>query len=53
MKSKSAQWTLWAVAMAILTVITLSGHGNWLGLAITVVAVIWYAVVPKAHSRQQ
>jgi hypothetical protein len=53
MKNKTAQWILWAVAMVIFTVITLSGHGNWLGLAIIAVAVIWYAVVPKASSRQQ
>jgi hypothetical protein len=53
MKSKAAQWILWAVAMVIFTALTLSGHWNWLSAAITAVAVIWYAVVPKASSRQQ
>jgi hypothetical protein len=53
MKSKTAQWIVWAVAMAIFTALTLSGHWNWLSAAITAVAVIWYSVVPKAHSRQQ
>ena len=53
MKSKSAQWILWAVAMVIFSVITLSGHRNWLGLAIVAVAVVWNTVVPSAHSRQQ
>ena len=53
MKSKAAQWILWAVAMVIFTALTLSGHWNWLSAAITAVAVIWYAVVPNASSRQQ
>jgi cytoskeletal protein RodZ len=53
MKSKTAQWILWAVAMVIFTALTLSGHWNWLSVAITAVAVIWYTVVPKTHSRQQ
>ncbi|MGB8770914.1 MAG: hypothetical protein WCC92_14945 [Candidatus Korobacteraceae bacterium] len=53
MKSKSAQWILWAVAMVIFTALSFSGHWDWLGLAITAVAVIWYTVVPRTHSRQQ
>jgi hypothetical protein len=53
MKRKTAQWILWAVAMVIFTALTLSGHWDWLGVAITAVAVIWYTVVPKTHSRQQ
>lgn len=53
MKSKTAQWILWAVAMTIFTALTLSGLWNWLGVAITATAVIWYAVVPSSHSRQQ
>jgi hypothetical protein len=53
MKSKTAQWILWAVAMAIFTALTLSSQWDWLGVAITATAVIWYTVVPKTHSRQQ
>jgi hypothetical protein len=53
MKDKSIEWILWAVAMVIFTVITLTGHANWLGLPIAAVAVIWYMVVPSPHSRQQ
>ena len=53
MKSKTAQWIVWAVAMVIFTALTLGGHWYWLTAAITAVAVIWYAVVPKASSRQQ
>ena len=53
MKSNVTQWILWAVAMVMFTALTLSGHWNWLGMAIMAVAVIWYTVVPKGHSRQQ
>ena len=53
MTNKTAQWFLWAVAMVMFTALSLSGHWNWLGMAIMAVAVIWYTVVPKAHSRQQ
>ena len=53
MKSKTAQWILWAVAMAVFTALAFSSHQNWLGVAIAAVAVIWYTVVPNPHSRQQ
>ena len=53
MKSKTAQWILWAVAMVVFTALALSSHQDWLGVAIAAVAVIWYTVVPKASSRQQ
>ena len=32
MKSKAAQWILWAVTMAIFTVMTLSGHWRLVGV---------------------
>jgi hypothetical protein len=53
MKSKTAQWIVWAVAMVIFTALTLGGRWYWLSAAITAVAVIWYTVVPKTHSREQ
>jgi len=53
MKSKTAQWILWAVAMVIFTALTFNSQWIWLGVAISAVAVIWYTVVPKTHSRQQ
>jgi hypothetical protein len=53
MKSKTAQWILWAVAMVIFTTLTVSSLWDWLGLAIMATAVIWYTVVPNTHSRQQ
>ncbi len=53
MKNKAAQWILWAVAMVVFTALALSSHRDWLGIAIAAVAIIWYTVVPKTHSRQQ
>jgi hypothetical protein len=53
MANKTVQWILWAIAMAIFLALALSGHTGLLGLAITAVAVIWYTVVPTAHSGRQ
>jgi hypothetical protein len=50
MHSKTLQWILWAIAMTIFLALTLTGHTMALGLTITAVAVIWYNVVPEAHS---
>jgi hypothetical protein len=50
MLSKSTQWILWAIAMVVFLALTLTGHTALLGLTITAVAVIWYSVVPQAHS---
>jgi membrane protein implicated in regulation of membrane protease activity len=51
MKSKTAQWTLWAVTMSVLLALTLSGHFGWLGVAILATSLVWYTVVPRATSR--
>jgi hypothetical protein len=51
MASKTLQWILWAIAMAVFFGLTLSGHTTLLGLAITAVALIWYTVVPAAHPK--
>jgi len=53
MLSRRTEWILWAIAMVIFLVLTLSGHTMVLGLSIAVVAVIWYTVVPGAQSRRQ
>ncbi len=53
MANNKAQWILWAIAMVVFMVLTLSGHTTLLGLAITAVAIVWYTVVPKAHSGRQ
>jgi len=53
MRNTTLQWILWAIAMVVFLGLTLSGHTTLLGLAITVVALIWYTVVPEARSRRQ
>ena len=53
MANKTVQWILWAIAMVVFLVLALGGHTALLGLAITAVAVVWYTVVPKAHSGRQ
>jgi hypothetical protein len=53
MANNKVQWILWAIAMVLFVTLTLSGHTILLGLAITAVGVIWYSVVPKAHSGRQ
>ena len=53
MANKNVQWILWAISMVIFLALTLTGHTTLLGLTITAVAVVWYSVVPAAHSRRQ
>lgn len=51
MKCKSAQWALWAITMAIFLWLTLSGHFDWLALAILASSLVWSTVVPRTTSR--
>lgn len=51
MKSIVAQWILWAVTMALFLWLTLSGHFDWLVVAMIVSSVVWYVVVPRPSSR--
>jgi membrane protein implicated in regulation of membrane protease activity len=51
MQSKTAQWILWATTMIIFLALTLSGHFDWLGLAIVLSSLVWYTVVPRTTSR--
>lgn len=51
MKSTTAQWILWAMAMLLFTGLTLSGHSDWLAVAIPATAFLWYSVVPRTTSR--
>jgi len=53
MHNTNLQWALWAIAMVVFFVLTLTGHTILLGLTITAVAVFWYSVVPKVRSRRQ
>ena len=49
MLSKSTQWIFWAIAMAVFLALSLTGHTALLGMTITVVALVWYTVVPAAR----
>jgi len=51
MSSKSVQWMLWAFVMFVFTGLTLAGRWLDLSLAMTIVAVLWYGIVPVAGSR--
>jgi hypothetical protein len=53
MNSRSAQWILWAVTMAIFTWLTMTGNWDWLTLAIVASSIVWYGIVPRRHSSRQ
>ncbi len=53
MSSKSVQWILWSLAMALFTWLTLAGRWTDLALALTIAAVLWYGIVPETGSRRQ
>jgi hypothetical protein len=47
------QWILWAIAMTVFFVLAWSGRTLDLGLAIAIVAVLWYVIVPALSSGRQ
>jgi hypothetical protein len=51
MGSKSAQWIFWAIVMFVFTGLTLAGRWIDLSLAMTIVAVFWYGIVPEGRTR--
>ncbi len=51
MKSIAAQWILWAITMVLFLWLTLSGHFDWLIVAMIVASLVWYGVVPRTSSR--
>jgi hypothetical protein len=51
MKSKTAQWILWAITMAVFLWLTVSGHFDWLIVAMIVSSLLWHTVVPRTTSR--
>jgi len=53
MRNPTLQWILWAITMVVFLVLALGGHTILLGLAITAVGALWYAVVPEARSGRQ
>jgi hypothetical protein len=50
---RTTQWILWAIAMIVFASLASSGRNVGLGLAIAVVAVLWYVVVPAFSSGRQ
>ncbi|MGB9254170.1 MAG: hypothetical protein WCC25_04955, partial [Candidatus Korobacteraceae bacterium] len=53
MNCRTTEWILWAIAMTVFLVLALSGRTMDLGLAIAVVAVLWYVIVPAFSSGRQ
>lgn len=53
MNSKTVQWILWALVMALFTALTLAARWTDLALALTITAVLWYGIVPDTRSRRQ
>ncbi len=51
MKSKTAQWILWATTMVIFLGLTISAHFDWLIVAMLISALVWYTLVPRTTSR--
>lgn len=51
MKSKTAQWILWAITMVIFLALTVSGHFDALIVAMIISSLVWYTVVPRTTSR--
>jgi uncharacterized membrane protein len=53
MNCRTTEWILWAIAMTVFLGLALSGRNMDLGLAIAIVAVLWYVVVPAFSSGRQ
>jgi hypothetical protein len=53
MSSKTVQWIVWSLVMALFTWLTLAARWTDLALAMTIAAVLWYGIVPEARSRRQ
>ncbi|HVP54417.1 MAG TPA: hypothetical protein VMU45_05415 [Candidatus Eisenbacteria bacterium] len=53
MSSKTVQWILWALVMLVFTGLTLTARWMDLALAMTIVAVLWYGIVPQTRSGRQ
>ena len=53
MSSKTVQWIIWSLVMALFTGLTLASRWIDLGLAMTLAAVFWYGIVPEARSGRQ
>ncbi len=45
MKSKTSQWIMWAATMILFLGLTLSGHFDWLAVALVASSLLWYVLV--------
>ncbi len=50
MTSRTLQWVVWAAAMALFTILTLTARWLDLALALTISGAIWYGIVPEPSS---
>jgi len=53
MNCRTVEWILWAIAMTVFLVLAITDRTLDLGLAIAVVAVLWYVIVPAFSSGRQ
>ena len=53
MNRRTTEWILWAIAMVVFGALALSGRTLDLGVAIAIVAVLWYVIVPAFNSGRQ
>ena len=53
MNCRTVEWVLWAIAMIVFLVLAVTGRTLDLGVAIAIVAVLWYVVVPAFSSGRQ
>ncbi len=53
MKSKTAQWILWAITMAIFLALSLTRHFDALLVAILVSWLVWSTLVARTASGRQ
>jgi len=53
MNCRTSEWILWAIAMVVFAALALSGRTLDLGVALAIVAVLWYVIVPAFSSGRQ
>ncbi len=53
MSSKTAQWILWAITMAIFSTLALGRHFDALAIAIVVSSLVWRKVASRAASTRR
>ena len=51
MHTKTAQWILWSITMAVFAALTITGHFGALTVSMIVGSLVWYSVVPGEPSK--